>query len=93
MFSTACLFIAALLIHEWVSVGLIADPGKIRAYPFGTEQGWNYVSPSIYAWSALGEAIGLLGVAGVLLRAWWVPGARAWPGYVTGHAKIPDRGH
>lgn len=40
-------------VQEWWLLAVRRDPSRARLYPFGTEQGWAYSNPTVYAWSAL----------------------------------------
>jgi hypothetical protein len=60
--------LAALFLHEWFTVGVVADPAVIEGYHFGSEAmvgngGWHYATRELYTATALVEGLVALAVA------------------------------
>ena len=57
----------AILVPEWWAFLVRRDFSRATQYPFGTEQGWSYSNPVVYAWSSLITGVLTIAMA-VLLR-------------------------
>ena len=75
---------AAVFAFEWISIGVVAHPGTVNDYHFGSEAmldkgGWHYRSATTYATVNLVE--GILWFAAAILFVvpavkgswWWLP--------------------
>ena len=83
-----CAFIAFMFLHEFVVIGVIADPEILAGHHFGSEGmrfhgGWRDETASVYAWSALFEGLLLFVVAGLLA---WSAKRRSIRGTAIGYA-------
>ena len=65
----------ALMASEWWPFLVQRDFSRAGEYPFGTEQGWSYSNPVVYAWSTLAATSAVLAMT-VLVR--WALVRRSW---------------
>lgn len=47
------LFFSAVIGADGIYVGLVASQAELNQYPWGTEQGWQYLNKQNYMYSAL----------------------------------------
>ena len=56
------LLFVCIFLHEWLTIGVFANPTDIAQYPFGSEEamsdgGWYYLNASLYARAMLTSSI------------------------------------
>lgn len=68
------ILLSLLFLHEWITIGIIADPETVQKYHFGSEAmvghgGWFYKSAELYARSAMIQGFVSIAIVAVFIRS------------------------